>query len=172
MHQQILHGNLIGDLHVLSGKPKQVQLNDWKCFKYQMSGKLGISLILLRFFFRRANKYFNLQWSEDNTPTARHIKSKQAKYALFSLTLRLGWEGCASDVHHQLFRLSQAQMEKQMNRNVSSSVNMHCKLFTISDLQMEVTYAQNMLSPRKMYRWSEYRSTGIITPWAECHVLT
>lgn len=42
--------NLIGDLHVLSGKPKQVQLNDWKCFKYQMSGKLGISLIPLRFF--------------------------------------------------------------------------------------------------------------------------
>lgn len=64
-------------------------------------------------------------------------------------------------------------MEKQMNRNVSSSVNMHCKLFTLSDLQMDVTYAQNMLSPRKIYRWSEDHSTGIIiAPWAERHALT
>lgn len=62
-------------------------------------------------------------------------------HCLHRQTCRLEWL-CRR--RHQLFRLSQAQMEKQMNRNVSLSVNMHCKLFPLSDLQMEVTYVQNI----------------------------
>lgn len=92
--------------------------------------------------------------TKEHSTVLKHVVTFRKMDCLYRQTCRLGWL-CRHCVHHQLFRLLWAQMDKQMNRNVLSSLNMHCKLFTLSDLQMEVTYAEKyMLSPYKIYRWS------------------